>query len=153
MSEGVTFDLAIVQLAAKHNYHIIRSLTRLLINEVHGITSNDKAKGNTCANLGYTNKISYSRWHKWSTEAGGLAVNCLYFWHRFHKGGTIFLAVWERGTHFIGYIKDQTPFYLFTLCKTQLAVGWSFISWSMLNLEGWSSTCVSIYFIGVDLYN
>ena len=29
---------------------------------------------------GYTNKISWSRWHKWSTEAGGLAaVYCCYF--------------------------------------------------------------------------
>ena len=61
MSEGVTSDLAIVQLAAKHNNHIIRSLTRLLINDIYGITSNDKAKGNMCANLGYTNKMSKSR--------------------------------------------------------------------------------------------
>ena len=50
MLEGVTSDLAIVQLAAKHNNHIIRSLTQLLINEIYGITSNEKAKGYMCAN-------------------------------------------------------------------------------------------------------
>ena len=39
-------------------------------------------------------------------------------------------------------------FFLF-MVKTMLGVGWSFILWSMLFLEGWSSR--SSYFIGVAL--
>ena len=35
------------------------------------------------------------------------------------------------------------------MCKTVLEDGWSFILWSMLNLEDWSSR--SSYFIGVAL--
>ena len=38
---------------------------------------------------------------------------------------------------------------IFILCKTMLKVGWSFILWSKLYLEDWSSK--SSYFIGVAL--
>ena len=38
---------------------------------------------------------------------------------------------------------------LLLMSKTMLEVGWSFILWSMLYLEGWSSR--SSYFIGVAL--
>ena len=57
---------------------------------------------------------------------------------------------------FIGYLKEEAPFYWVNLgggwwtCfddvqLNMLEVGWSFILWSMLSLEGWSSS----YFIGV----
>ena len=52
---------------------------------------------------------------------------------------------WQFGrrTHLIGYLNEEAPFYLFMLSKTMLAVGskgslvgWSFILWFMLYLEG-----------------
>ena len=63
----------------------------------------------------------------------------------------------ERRPHFICYLREEKPsywvnlegwlsFFLF-ISKTMLEVGWSFILWSMLYLEGWSSR--SSCFIGV----
>ena len=48
--------------------------------------------------------MSWSRWHQWSTEAGGLAV--YYF-----CCCTILLAIWRRRHHFIGSFGEEAPFY------------------------------------------
>ena len=59
------------------------------------------------------------------------------------------MVILERRPYIIGYAREEEPFYwvnfgggclsFFILSKTVLEVGWSFILWSMLNLEGWSS--------------
>ena len=78
----------------------------------------------------YTNRMSWSSWHQWSTEAGGLAAlhwlsvqsvdwtesqsmaaywfYCLY---PFLREGTILLAVWVRRHLFIGSLGKEAPFY------------------------------------------
>ena len=68
------------------------------------------------------------------------------------------MVILERRNHFIGYLSEEgtillgkfrrrlVEFCLF-MSKTMLEVGWSFILWSMLYLEGWSFR--SSYFIGV----
>ena len=67
---------------------------------------------------------------------------------------------WRGGPRFIGYLREEACFYrvypeggwwgFLFMSKTMLEVGWKFILWSMLFLEGWSSR--SSYFIGVALY-
>ena len=59
------------------------------------------------------------------------------FYFLFKRGGAILLGKFGR---------RLLVFFLF-MSKTMLEVGWSFILWSMLYLEGWSSR--SSYFIGV----
>ena len=73
------------------------------------------------------------------------------FYWEFQIGGPNLLAIWER--------TEEAPFnwvnlvggwwiFLF-MSKTVLEVGWSFILWPPIDLEGWSSR--SSYFIGVAL--
>ena len=80
------------------------------------------------------------------------------FYRQFGRGGTILLVIWERRYHFIGNLREEELFYWVNLgggwwsfflfmSKTILDFSWSFILWSMLYLEGWSSR--SSYFIGV----
>ena len=67
------------------------------------------------------------------------------------------MVILERRPHFIGYLREEEPFYWVNLgggwwiflfmSKTMLEVGWSFILCPKLYLEGWSSR--SSYFIGV----
>ena len=70
------------------------------------------------------------------------------------------MVVLERRLHFIGYLREEEPFYWVNLrgswrsflfiSKTRLEVGWCVILWSILYLEGWSSR--SSYFIGFAEY-
>ena len=57
------------------------------------------------------------------------------------------MAILENRINLIGYLKEVTLFYLFTLSKALLVVGRWFILWSMLYMEGWLSR--SRFFIGV----
>ena len=105
----------------------------------------------------------------WSWRTGCIFFYCLY---PFSLGGSTLYAIWEwrHRYHFISNFGEETPFYwLFQrggtifwvnfgggwwsfflfMSKTVLEVGYSFILWSMLYLEGWSSR--SSYFIGVAL--
>ena len=68
------------------------------------------------------------------------------------------MSTWERRARFIGNFEEEAPSYLenlregwqsFFMSKTKLAVGWSFISWSKLYLEGWTSRSRFRHFIGV----
>ena len=69
------------------------------------------------------------------------------------------MAISESRSHFIGYFREEEPFYCVNLgggwwiflfmSKTMLEVGCSCILQSMLYLEGWSSR--SSYFKGVAL--
>ena len=80
------------------------------------------------------------------------------------------MEFWERRYHFIGNFGKDASFYwlferggaillgkfwirlvdFFHLCpKLKLAVGWSFILWSMLYLEGWSSRSSLFYWCGL----
>ena len=54
-----------------------------------------------------------------------------YFGYHFHRGGNL-----GEKDYFICYAKEEAPFYLSILSKNMLAVGWSFILWSMLYFEG-----------------
>ena len=77
---------------------------------------------------GYTNKMSWSRWHRWSTQAGGLTVYRFNLYALFYKevplywlfgrGGTILLVIFERRPHFMGYLN---------------------LGGLLLYMEGWSS--------------
>ena len=55
-------------------------------------------------------KISWSSRHKWSTEAGGLAVYCFYFLHPFQRGAIILQEIWVRRQHFISCLREGAPF-------------------------------------------
>ena len=69
------------------------------------------------------------------------------------------MVILVRRLHFIDYLGQEAPFCWVNLrgcwssfsfmSKTMLGIGWSFILWSMLYLEGWSFR--SSYFIGVAL--
>ena len=71
--------------------------------------------------LRYINKMCWTRWQRWSTKAGGLAVFCFYFLYPLPWGGTILLAICDAGTismvisvrrpHFIDYLREEAPFY------------------------------------------
>ena len=101
----------------------------------------------------------------WSWRAGGIMFNFLYpcneaapFYKHFGRGGTISLLVLERSPEFIGYLREEASFYWVNLggslvnyflfmSETKLKVGWSFILWSMLYLDGWF--CESSYWNGL----
>ena len=55
--------------------------------------------------------MSWSRWHQWSSEAGGLAVYHFNFLYPFWWGGTILLVILDRRPHFIGFLREEAPFY------------------------------------------
>ena len=65
--------------------------------------------------LGYTNKMSSSRWHHPSTEAGKLAVAffIVYCFFIISLGGSTLYAIWEwrHRYHFISKFGEETPFY------------------------------------------
>ena len=61
--------------------------------------------------LGYTNNMSWPRWHRWPTEAGGLAVYCLNCLYPYVWGGSILLGIWKRRHHFIGYLREEAYFW------------------------------------------
>ena len=79
------------------------------------------------------------------------------FYWQFGRGGTILLVILERRPFFISYLSEEAPFCwanlgggwgsILFMSKTMLEVGWSFILWSMLYMEGWSSR--SSYFLSV----
>ena len=69
-----------------------------------------------------------------------------HFIGNFGEEGTTLLASSGKRHHFIGYIWEKVGGTFLFLSKTMLEVGWIFILWSMLYLEGWSS-----YFIGMAL--
>ena len=100
--------------------------------------------------LGYTNDMSWSKWHRWSTRAGGWLYVVLIFYAFFNEEEPfywIFLS--EEGTILLGKIGRRLLEFCLFMSKAMLEVGCSFILWSMLYLEGWSSR--SSYFIGVAL--
>ena len=80
----------------------------------------------------------------------------LLYW-QLARGGSILLVILVRRLHFIDYLGQEAPFCWVNLrgcwssfsfmSKTMLGIGWSFILWPMLYLEGWSFR--SSYFIGV----
>lgn len=90
--------------------------------------------------------------------AGGLAVNCSYFfticneeapiYWKLGRGGPILMAFWERRHHFIGQIWEEAGEIFFSfMSKTILAVGRSSILRSMLCMVSWSfgsSYCISV---------
>ena len=91
----------------------------------------------------------------------GWLYNVLSFYlYSFQRRGTLLQVILERRLHFIGYLREEQPFYWVNLrgswrsflfiSKTRLEVGWCVILWSILYLEGWSSR--SSYFIGVAEY-
>ena len=62
------------------------------------------------------------------------------------------MTISERRPHFIGYLREEEPFYWWwsfsvLMPKIMLEVGCSVILWSMLYLESYQSR--SSYFIGV----
>ena len=68
------------------------------------------------------------------------------------------MVIFERRPQFIWYLREEASFYWLNLggglveffyLRPKLVVGWSFISWSMLYLEGRSSR--TSYFCGVAL--
>ena len=73
--------------------------------------------------FGYTNKMSWSRWPLWSTEAGGLVVYCFYCVYPFLREGTILLAIWGRRHHFIWYIWNEIGGVFFIYVQNH-AGGW-----------------------------
>ena len=85
----------------------------------------------------YTTEVVKSSWR----------AGCVLFLFVTHRGGTVFIDNLEKETPLNSYLTEEAPFDLFILSKTMLAVGWSFIFWSVPYLEGWSSG--SRYFIGV----
>ena len=100
--------------------------------------------------LGYTNKMSWFRWHQWSTEAGGLAVYCFnfytlfneeapFYWEEFGRGGTILLVILERRPHFIGYLREEAPFYWVNCGEGW----WSFVIYVQNNAGG----CLEFHFM------
>ena len=50
------------------------------------------------------------------------------------------MPILERRPHFIGLIREEVGRGFLFIPETKLEVGWIFILWSMLYLEGWSST-------------
>ena len=67
-----------------------------------------------------------------------------YHW-QFRKGGPISLAIWDQKNLFLVNLEGSWWRFVITSKKTMLAVGWTFIIWSKLYLEGLSSR--SWYFI------
>ena len=77
------------------------------------------------------------------------------FYKQFGRGGAILLVFFGE---FIGYVREEASFYwadlgggwlefFLIMSKTMQEVGWSFILWFLLYLEGWSSR--SSYFFDV----
>ena len=65
--------------------------------------------------LGYSNKICWSRWHQWSIEARGLAVFCFFLFIPLLMRRHHFIVILERRPYFIGYMREETPFYWVSL--------------------------------------
>ena len=93
--------------------------------------------------LCYTYKISWSRWHHWSLKLEGWLFNILIFYAPFNeeapfhkqygRGATTLLVNLGRGPYFIGYFREEAPFY-----SINLGGGWlSFFIYVQNYVGGW----------------